>query len=260
MRRTVFLGAAAAGTLLLGVPAAQASSGFASVSAHAAGVVTVKNDYWTGYVATARNGKGSKYVTATFTVPALNCATTPASSVYHFVGLGGYTDGDINAAGLDESCSGPSNPTPTYQGAIWEPGAGPNVVMTVSPGDLMSASVYYDQATAQDQFIVKDRTSGVSFSGVNSCTATGCGISTAEVVTQGNARGLGTADFGAINFITVKLTPNGVTGSGPLTTTKWNITQLVQYGVITGQVDVQPSALTSTTSSSSFSNSWERRN
>jgi hypothetical protein len=133
--------------------------------------------------------------------------------------------------------------------------------MAVSPGDSMTTSVYYYKAKARDRLIVKDNTSGLSWYGFYSCTPTGCGISTAEVVTEGNINGLGTSNFGAVNFTTIQVTPNGVISSGgPLTSTNWNITQLVQYGTVTGQEDVQPSALSSTSQSSSFTNTWLRAN
>src|SRR5580693_10450858 len=50
---------------------------------------------WSGYIALPKSGrtKTFKYVQADYTVPSVNCGTTPTAFAYQWVGLDGDTDG-----------------------------------------------------------------------------------------------------------------------------------------------------------------------
>jgi hypothetical protein len=250
--RNLSLKAAAVMMAALGLLAAVPAAAMASTSS-----IGTKSSYWAGYVATPKTGgaKAFKYATATFTVPALNCSATPNSYVYHFAGLGGYTSSPLDAAGIVEECSGG---TGYYYGAEWNEYNCINCwsdVLGISPGDLVSTSVFFNATTHQMSWKVVDRTTG-QYDQTSQCCASP--LSSAEIITDGNIRDEGTADFGSIGFNTIKITDTAQGHSYPLTNRAWTLVHLYQQGPVTGMPDVVAGPISSSTSQSAFSNTWLR--
>jgi hypothetical protein len=202
------------------------------VTAHGTGVLNkpagtsaaVKaSSNWAGYVATGSwNGAGFRYVQATFNVPSVNCAKSTSGSASlpdtfdDWVGLDGvgynFTGStSVEQTGIYGQCV---NGAPSY-GGWWE--AYPNseipVSFTVSPGDAITASVYWDatRTAAQGQYSIAltDVTTGQSFNQYVSCAAASCVNSSAEVITEAPAVGADTlplADYGIANFENIAVT------------------------------------------------------
>jgi hypothetical protein len=265
---------------------------------------SLKSPYWAGYVATspvnARNDY-FKYVTATFTVPAIaSCAGAGYTDVSQYAGLSGYYEpggNPLQAAGLYESCNpGTPQDNPVYYAAYWnaagngtsqdQPGQGngPTEVFTVSPGDVIMASVYFNGpppskscggAACQeyDTWQVTDQTTGQTWKMKLACDTgdisegvSSCDTNTAEVITQGEVLNNdgpgapGTPDFGQVSFSAVKVTDYRQGSAHALTNSAWTTTRVVEYGTETFQPDVTPGPLTSTTNplESAFTNTWHR--
>ena len=246
---------------LIAAVAAAGAFGAAPAAAAVHGTARfVRSPYFAGYVATPKSGGATayKYVTATFTLPALNCAVTPGAEVYHFVGTGGWSTTDLQAVGVDEGCNGT---TPFYEGVYWNGiSPGPSSVLSVSPGDTIVGSINHPKSLG-DQAIFKlfDHTTGHYFQQTLNCSYY-CATSSAEVLTQGNLHNNGTADFGSVNFNAIKVSDSAQGHSYPLNNTAFRVVKTVEYGPVTGLVDVQPGAVTSTTIQSAFTNTWLRQN
>ena len=116
---------------------------------------------WSGYVVSS-----SSVITQTsgrFTVPTLDCSTTPNASEAAWVGLGGVLQSDdLLQTGVISQCSGGVQ---TENPAWWEEFPQYYAVgfasMTVSPGDQIEASVY-QQGDGSWVTKVDDLTTGVS--------------------------------------------------------------------------------------------------
>lgn len=110
-----------------------------------------------------------------------------------------------------------------------------------------------------DLYKVLDLTTGQKYSQTDSCyfcAAYPFAISWLDSQYDGN---ITVPDFGKIRFIDFKATPYNDVGSKPLTARYWNtVEQYVLHGQESGKVTAQPSAMTSTSKSSSFTNTWER--
>jgi len=273
------------------------------IAANAAGTVTSQRSaYWAGYVAVPPPSGYIyfKYVTATFTVPAISSCLNPYSGdVSQYAGLSGnwvLPDGfPLQAAGVYETCSAGS--LPAYYGAYWNvsdngasddlPGQndGPTEVFPVSPGDVIFASVYFSgpppgkdcggmNCQEYDTWQVTDETTGQTWKQKLSCYTndigngvSSCDTNTAEVITQGEPNnegsGGGTPPFGKINFSAIKVTDNKQTGARAMVNSGWITTKVVEYGTVTFKPDVIPGTLTSTTTKplqSAFTNTWKREN
>src|SRR5450755_1129895 len=103
---------------------------------------TVSSGNWAGYAALPHHSGGKfRFVEATFTVPSVNCSTTPSSFSVHWVGLDGFNSGTVEQDGIESDCDGS---TPTYS-AWWEtfPCNTIQTVFSLKPGDAVIASVYF---------------------------------------------------------------------------------------------------------------------
>lgn len=286
--------------LLLSVATVVAMTGAGMAPASASTIATQKSSYWAGYVgvspANSRNDY-FKYVTATFTVPAITSCNL-SSDVSQYAGLGGYWQPGtyaLQAAGVYETCN-TASVQPAYYAAYWDvpvngatddqPGQvnGPAELFTVSPGDVIFASVYFDgpQPGAScggmncqefDTWKVTDETTGQTFKRKMPCLTedvgngvASCDTNTAEVISQGDVNGEtsggGTPRFGSIHFSQIKVTDYKQTGARAMTNSQWTTHRVVEYGTVTLQPDVTPGGLTTTASplESAFTNTWHRLN
>ncbi|HEY0716943.1 MAG TPA: G1 family glutamic endopeptidase [Streptosporangiaceae bacterium] len=172
---------------------------------------------WAGYVATGSwNGAGFRYVQATFNVPSVNCTSSPSGNATYpdtfddWVGLDGVgynftASSSVEQTGIYGQCV---NGAPAY-GAWWEayPSAETPISFTVSPGDAITASVFWDStrtvAEGQYDIVLADVTTGQDFSQYVACAAASCANSSAEVITEAPAVGSATlplADYGIANY------------------------------------------------------------
>jgi hypothetical protein len=177
----------------------------------------VLDQNWTGYVATGSwSGASFPQVYADFSVPSVNCATTPNGSVSHWIGLDGAgynltASNSLEAEGVTAQCV---NGTASYY-AWWEtyPQAQTDAA-TVQPGDAINADIMYT-AGAPDPYALNlsDVTSGQGFSVKKACAAATCLNSSAEVITAAPSDQASTqagdveplADYGQENFVRIGL-------------------------------------------------------
>jgi Peptidase A4 family len=98
----------------------------------------VTSENWSGYAVT---GKNFTYAKGAWHVPQPNCGKTPDSYSSFWVGLDGYSDNTVEQIGTETDCDGTS---PTYY-AWYEfyPLPMVQIDMSISPGDVMGASVTY---------------------------------------------------------------------------------------------------------------------
>ena len=135
---------------------------------------TVSSGNWAGYAALPQHSGGKfRYVAATFTVPSVNCSTTPSSFSVHWVGLDGFNSSTVEQDGVESDCNGS---TPAYS-AWWEtfPGNPIQTVFSVNAGDAVIASVYFNTASGTHHnkynLVLTDVTSGQSFNLWKACAS-----------------------------------------------------------------------------------------
>jgi hypothetical protein len=155
------------------------------------------NSIWAGYEAT---GPTFKHVSAKWRQPTVTC-TDNNSRVSFWVGLDG---GKLRQDGTIAVCNGPG-PATSYK-AWWEVYAASGSVggqpFTVSPGDMISASVDYKDG--QVTMRVRDETSRQSLTNVQPCT-TDCVRDKAEWIVERPGEGkYGLANFKKVTFDSVE--------------------------------------------------------
>jgi hypothetical protein len=229
-------------------------------------VKATDSSFMAGYIALPKSGSSSTWVEvhADLVVPSLNCTRTPNGEVYLYSALGGYNESELEASGIDERCT---NGTPSYEAAYWETPdtfdgsttehAFPGV--TVSPGDLVDVSLYANGDLRRISFSIADQSNGEHSQQMTTASDEYLyTYSSAEVVSYGNINSQDTADFGALDVSRAGVVIKVHGKYYPLQDTKlWNTIALAQKGTLTKKLDVVPSAI-STTTTSSFTNTWQR--
>jgi hypothetical protein len=212
---------------------------------------------WSGYVATPKTGKAKsfKYVTAAYTVPSVNCTTTPYAFSYHWVGLDGWTDSTVEQDGVGSFCV---NGSPYYFAWYEMYPAGNTEEFTVGPGDAITSSVT-SEGRGVYQLALTDETTGQNFDVAQNCAST-CTNSSAEVITEGytSAPYNGTADFAQEHYDSI--TVQGIAGTyGGLVSANWNTTESIATGATTGDPDTEPGPLYKAPGTlSAFPLTWEQ--
>jgi len=178
-----------------------------------------------GYAALPKSGGATSFthVQNTFTVPGLNCASTPNGTAEMRAGIGGVSGGStIQRVGISETCKGGAA---SYSSWYQMYPAPPVIEFSPKPGDTLNYSVTF--AKGVYTLSIQDPTSGESFSVNKLCAAT-CSNNSAQV-TAGPAAGVSPANFIAVNFAVIIVTDNaGV--SGGLANPDWNTGTLSQGG------------------------------
>jgi hypothetical protein len=213
------------------------------------GVINSPN--WAGYAAVAKPGgavTAFKYVQATFTVPVLNCTSSP-SAVSQEVLVGGS---DFNGARIVESCQ---NATPSYGAFGVSTCNGHNDPMyptlTISPGDTIKLA-----ASSNGLEAAYDLTTGAS---ADNPLATDClGGPIAGVLTATDASPA-IANFTQAGFRQIQVQGSTQKSPQPLVSSAWNVSHYVLQGP-SGRADVKPEALLSGTFTSAFANDWSAPN
>jgi hypothetical protein len=218
----------------------------------------VSSGNWAGYAALPQHSGGKfRYVAATFTVPSVNCSTTPNSLSVHWVGLDGFNSGTVEQDGVESDCNGS---TPAYS-AWWEtfPGNSIQTVFNVNAGDAVTASVFFNTAsgTHHDRYnlVLTDITSGQSFSFWKKCGASSCKNNSAEIISEAPSSGsiLPLADYGIESFVNVKITDKGKQKGG-ISSSNWKHDKILQISQSTKDLLASPSRLYG---SHAFSNTWK---
>jgi hypothetical protein len=205
---------------------------------------TVYSSNWAGVAAT---GNTFKAVSATYSVPSVNCTKTANAFAYHWVGLDGYNNSTVEQDGVAGYCI---NRSPVYFAWSEMYPAGIGVQFYLNPGDAIRSSVTYNTTTRVFTLALTDVTSGQSFSRPAMCAGV-CQRSTAEVISEGYPSGSygGTADYGIENYENITLTDH-LGNTGGFTSAHWGYTTIIQRGT---SIDAQPSAIYG---GQAFSNTW----
>jgi len=221
---------------------------------------TVRSGNWAGYAALPQHSRGQfRFVEATFTVPSVNCGTTPTSFSVHWVGLDGINSNTVEQDGVESDCAGASGTTPTYS-AWWETFPGTvQTVFSLNAGDAVTASVFFNASseTHHDQYnlVLTDITSGRSFNKWENCGVSSCKNNSAEIISEAPSSGsiLPLADYGIESFVNVKVHDKS-DQKGGISSSNWNDEKIIQTSMSTGDTLATPSSLYG---SHAFSNTWK---
>lgn len=200
-----------------------AASGGAVVAtaAHAATVSTTSSN-WAGYAA-RRAGTTFRAVSATWTVPAVDCSTNNTTYSANWVGLGGYASGSqaLEQLGTESDCSrsGKASYSAWFEVV---PAAATTSKLTVKAGETVHATV-----TVKDKLVtmtIKNLTRGTSQTKV--VRASAVDLTSAEWIVEAPSLCSGTttsdatcdqtalADFGTTGFTAAKaVTTSGHAGT-----------------------------------------------
>lgn len=224
--------------------------------------ITSRSNNWAGYAALPEHSRASfRYVQATFTVPSVNCAATTNAFSVHWVGLDGFATGTVQQDGIEANCNGT---TPVYS-AWWETYPAHQIQtvssVSVSPGDAVTASVYFNRGSGahhdQYNFMLTDVSNGESFNLWKPCGGSSCKNGSAEVISEApsSASVLPLADFGIISFVNVHVTDKGGQKGG-ISSSNWNHSKIIMVG---GEVS-HPTLATpgSLFGRHAFSSTWKR--
>src|SRR6516164_607977 len=123
---------------------------------------TLTSQNWAGYVDVACRTCTLRFVTASFTLPSVNCARSPNGSLAGFwAGLDGVTGTTVEQIGAIAGCSrGAASYAAFYEMYPKDP----VYFSGVSPGDAIKVSVYFNASTHRWQLRLSDMTTGGSIS------------------------------------------------------------------------------------------------
>jgi hypothetical protein len=219
---------------------------------------------WSGYVATGDTSTaGFRYVQATFTVPSVNCTTTPDAAMGAWVGLDGVNynfSGDAASVEQDGIVAECDSGAPSYY-AWWENyPQDATEAFTISPGDAIEASVYWNAnapASQRYNYQLTDVTTGASLNTLQPCGGS-CHISSAEVITEAPADAttgdiLPLSDYAIVNYENIAVTDRSGQRAG-FTSSGWKNTEVIQENSA-NQIVSTPSSLYG---GLAFSTDWER--
>ena len=165
---------------------------------------TVESGNWSGF---ATYGDHFRFVSATYTIPSLNCGISPDGSFdSQWVGLDGYTSSTVEQVGTFAQCSGG---TPSYF-AFYEMFPANSVSFTdVNPGDSITATVFFNGSQWVLSF-VDNTNSSAGFSTTQSCpSGSTCRNSNAEIISEvpnGGPPSATLADYGIVGFTQIAIT------------------------------------------------------
>jgi hypothetical protein len=185
------------------------------------------NQIWGGY---ADTGATFTSVSGDWTVPALDCSTTPNSAVSPWIGLDGWSSTTVEQIGFDQDCTrGVAGYFPWVE---MYPAKSVYFTETVKPGDHISASVM----VSGTQFTLTESDSTQGWTKTYHETGSDQLSSAEAIVEDLGSRIPPVADFGAITFS--NLTANGATlaaaGTPNATGIERGTTMLTQNSPLTG--------------------------
>ena len=199
-------------------PLKAVGAGPGAAASVATSVTSLQSVNWAGYAASLGTTT-FRFVSAQFTVPTVDCTGVTAPNGAwsgHWVGLDGFrsTSTTVEQIGLLAGCDGTST-TPVYA-PFWEmfPNAANEPNIPVSPGDVISLSVYYNKSTRKFTLTFSDTTNGQHFTRTRACPAGAtCRRNSAETISEAPAEVTGStvsilplANFQTANFANVSIT------------------------------------------------------
>lgn len=204
-------------------------------------VSSVNSTNSAGY-AVARKHTRFRFVQATFFVPYVNCSATrlvdnkKAAYSSDWVGLGGFvgTSESVEQDGINANCSASGHASYRAWYAMYPRGVTTKAV-EIRGGDSVTASVYYNEATAVFTLTVADTTTGGHFTVTTTCQHTNaCPRESAEVITSaptttkdGKLTVRPLADYGAVSYTAIAITSRSGERGG-LRSAHWTATRIVQ--------------------------------
>jgi len=217
---------------------------------------------WAGYAINAATGSVTQ-VKGSWTEPSVSCSsTTTTEYAVSWVGIDGLTSGTVEQTGTAAECF---NGVASYF-AWYEFYPAGSVVITkvpVSPRNVISASVKYSSTTSKFTVMIKDVTTGKSFS--HSASVVGAARNSAEWIVEAPAycigpgclyplANFGTATFGKDTTHVTGTDTATVSGSTkPISKFGSMVDELVMVNTVAA-TKAQPSALS--TDGTSFSVAW----
>jgi hypothetical protein len=170
---------------------------------------TVQLNNWSGF---ATYGDHFRFVSATYSIPSLNCAVSPDGSFdSQWVGLDGYTSATVEQVGTYAQCSGG---TPSYFAfyEMYPSGSGAVSFSGVSPGDSISVNVFYSSSASKWNLTLRDNTTpglnGISQS-LSCPSGSTCRNANAEVISEvpdGGPPAASLGDYGIVGFTQIAIT------------------------------------------------------
>jgi hypothetical protein len=165
---------------------------------HGNGTSTSAN--WSGY---AVLGSSFTWAKGSWVVPTASCAGVNRAQYSSFwVGLDGYSSNTVEQTGTDTDCNGS---TPSYYAwyEFYPRASVPISSLPISPGDVMSALVYYNATSNRFVIQITDVTTGRTYT--NSSAVSGAVRSSAEWIAEAPCCTLfggilPMADFGTVAF------------------------------------------------------------
>jgi hypothetical protein len=213
---------------------------------------------WSGYAVTGSSFTQAK---ASWTVPSVNCSTTPNTYSSFWVGLDGWTSSTVEQTGTDSDCDGR---TPSYYAWYEFYPAGSVLIgsVPVSPGNKMFAEVSYSGSTFT--VTITNETTGKSFS--KNGKVSGAARSSAEWIAEApcctrSGGILPLADFGTVDFgedytgISSTNYAMDSSANGPIGSFGSNIQEAIMVNGSTGADEAVPSSLSS--DGTSFTVAWK---
>jgi len=203
---------------------------------------------WSGYVLTGGNG-GYQTVSGEWTVPTVDCVSTPDGYTSDWVGVNGWNsipglfqDGTTSYCfnGQQSDYAWWTDETEKYVAVS---------LFTVSPGDVIDAEVYQDTSGGWDYYI-SDLTSGLHASANPSFSVLGTSAEwIAEDPGDATTKPLPLANFGSVTFTDLVTVPSG---SGTLPP----YSDAVEM-VADGSVEALPSPIQGSGASAAFTVTYE---
>lgn len=208
---------------------------------------------WSGYAAATnltQPAAGSvSAAVGTWTVPAMDCTTTPNGYSSVWVGIDGYSSSSVEQLGTEQDCrSGSAVYSAWYE---MYPKLPVTLSLSVAPGDSISASVTY---TGKGNFALslKNNTKGWTFATTQKNTR--AARSSAEWIAEAPSSGgsvLPLADFQTANFRGAQATISGT--AGPIDSSSWKNDPIT---MLDGTATATPGQITDSPGTSAFSVAW----
>lgn len=226
------------------------------------GITVSYSSNWSGYAALPKTAAQTfTSIVANYNVPSVNCAVTPDTFSFHWIGLDGWSDQTVEQEGISANCRGSS---PHYNAWYEMYPANSRFEFKVSAGDAIESSIRY-LGHAQYELSLKDVTSGQGFDVVQACPVSACENSSAEAITEAyyyDPQFAGTSDFGDEHYEGATVTDNVGNVGGIYSPKAWKTGEGIALGEY-GDVDTTPGPIASAhglSAASAFSVFWSREN
>jgi hypothetical protein len=189
---------------------------------------TIESTDWSGFVT---YGDHFRYVSATYSLPSVNCTISPdGSEDSQWVGLDGYGSTTVELIGTYAQCSGG---TPNYY-VYYDMYPDQSVQLTgVNPGDSITLSVFYNSSDKEWSLTLHDNTTEAPPVAVTLPCPTNftCENASAEVLSEGPSGD--SSDTGLANYGTVGFTQIGITDTsghhGNFLSRYWKNDKIFEY-------------------------------